>query len=133
MNFVEIATSAVSILIPYLAKVAEGAAQKAGESVWEKAEAIYQAIVSKFSEDGYAEQTLKRLKEKPSNEERQKALVGILAEKAEEDSGFAKQLNRLISNAAPEQPSGQSQDQTSTGDHNNNLQIGGNTGDLTFH
>ncbi|NEO09926.1 hypothetical protein [Moorena sp. SIO3I8] len=33
MNLVQIATSAVSIPIPYLAKVAEGAAQKAGESV----------------------------------------------------------------------------------------------------
>ncbi|NEO23808.1 hypothetical protein [Moorena sp. SIO4A5] len=58
MNYFEIAKSAVSLLAPYLAKIGEGAALKAGESVWEKTKSIYQAIITKFSEDEYAKQTL---------------------------------------------------------------------------
>ncbi|NEP87833.1 MAG: hypothetical protein F6K18_13960 [Okeania sp. SIO2C2] len=96
MNIVQIATSVVSLLVPDLAKAGEGAAQKAGEFAWEKTKAIYQAIVSKFNEDEYAKQTLERLKEKPKTESRQRALVDVLAEKAEADSKFAQELNQLM-------------------------------------
>lgn len=98
MNLVLIATSAVQLLAPYLVKVGEGTAQKAGEAIWEKTKTLYQTIRHKFStdKDDYAQQTLQRLEEQPSAEPRQRGLVDVLVEKAHTDPEFAQELNRLV-------------------------------------
>lgn len=131
MNFVQIATSVVSLLAPYLAKISEGAAQKAGESAWEKTKAIYQAIVSKFNKDEYAKQTLKRLEEKPETESRQRALVDVLAEKAEADSEFAEELNRLMKDTTQGQELSQFLTQVYGGEVKNIVNMG-NAENITF-
>lgn len=96
MNFVQIATSVVMLIAPYLAKLTEAAAQKTGENIADKTAELYKAIVNKFSrdKDEYAQKTLQRFKEKPSTESRQRALIDILVEKAETDSEFAEELNK---------------------------------------
>jgi len=106
MAVVEIVSSAVALLSPYLVKAAEGAAQEAGKNSWEKVKGIYQAIRHKFAndKDEYAQQTLKRLEEKPVEKRRQEALESILEEKVEADSGFAAQLAELVKDTTQGQP-----------------------------
>ena len=98
MISVPIITSVVTLLAPYLAKAGEEVAKKAGEASWEKMKALYQVICNKFSadKDDYAQQTLKRLEEKPSEESRQRALTDILVEKAEANPEFAQELKQLV-------------------------------------
>ena len=106
MAVVEIVSSAVALLSPYLVKVAEGSAQEAGKNSQEKIKEIYQAIRQKFTgdQDDYAQQTLKRLEEKPAEKRRQKALEAILEEKLEADSDFAAQLTELVQDTTQGQP-----------------------------
>lgn len=96
---VSLAATAVVLLAPYLVKAGEAFAEKAGEALADKTGALYRAIKSKFTDDTYAEQTLLRLEEAPDSEGRQTALEHLLAEKMEEDSGFAEQVRRLIEEA----------------------------------
>ena len=100
MNIAQIVLSAVTQLIPYLAKAGEEVAKKAGDASWERLKALYQDIHNRFSldKDDYAQQTLKRLEEKPSEESRQRALSDILTEKAEADPKFAEELRQLTQN-----------------------------------
>lgn len=105
MAVVEIVSSAIALLSPYLVKVAEGAAQEVGKNSWEKVKGIYQAICQKFArdKDDYAQQTLKRLEEKPTEKRRQEALEAILEEKLD-DSDFAAQLAELVKDTTQGQP-----------------------------
>lgn len=105
MAVVEIVSSAVALLSPYLVKVAEGSAQEAGKNSWEKIKGIYQAIRQKFAndKDDYAQQTLKRLEEKPAEKRRQQALEAILEEKLA-DSDFATRLAELVQDTTQGQP-----------------------------
>lgn len=106
MAVVEIVSSAVALLAPFLAKAGESAAQEAGKLGLGKVKEIYQAIVKKFSrdQDDYGQQTLKRLEEKPLEESRQRALVDVLREKAEADPGFEKALAELVEDTTQGQP-----------------------------
>lgn len=96
MTIHQIVTSVVTLLAPYLAKGGEEFAKKGGDATWERMKALYQTIYNKFSadEDDYAQQTLKRLKDKPLEKSRQRALVDILTEKAEADPKFAEELRK---------------------------------------
>ena len=94
----QIVTSVVTLLAPYLAKGGEEFAKKGGDATWEIMKALYQAIYNKFSadKDDYAQQTLKRLEEKPLELTRQRALIDIVVEKAEADTEFARKLTHLL-------------------------------------
>jgi hypothetical protein len=94
-----VAAAAISILMPYLSEAGKGFAQKFGENLAEKAGKLYQAIKSKFTGDAYAEQTLGRVEEKPDSEGRQSTLEQVLVEKLQEDSDFARLLQRLVQEA----------------------------------
>jgi hypothetical protein len=96
---VSLAATAVVLLAPYLVKAGEAFAEKAGEALAEKTGALYRTIKGKFTNDSYAEQTLLRLEESPDSKGRQTALEHLLAEKMEEDSAFAEQVQRLIEEA----------------------------------
>ncbi len=93
-----ITTTAVALLTPYFAKAGEEIAQKAGDAVWEMATSLYHAIKQKFTrdQDSYAQQTLQRLEEQPTNEARQIALADILNEKIQADPSFAQELKQLV-------------------------------------
>lgn len=109
MDIVQIVASAVTLLAPYLAKVGDGMIQKAGEDTWDKMKALHQAIRGRFSaeQDDYALKTLQRLEEQPSAEGRQKALVDVLAEKAQTDPEFAQELKQLVQNTTQGKDVGQ--------------------------
>jgi hypothetical protein len=94
----ELATATVAILSLYLAEVGKGAAKRIGEATVDKTDAVYNFIRQKLvsDKDEYAEKTLQRLEEQPSNRERQSALASILAEKTQEDIEFARGLSELV-------------------------------------
>jgi hypothetical protein len=94
----QLALSAVTLLVPYLAKAGESIANEAGGAAVAATKALYVAIRSRFhsDDDPYAQQTLERLEEKPDAAGRQSALASVLAEHAEEDSAFADELKRLV-------------------------------------
>ncbi len=100
-----ISVAAVAMIAPYLAKAGEAAASKAGEAVWQAAESLYHKIHAKFSHehDIYAEQTLQRLEDQPTNEERQAALADVLTDKLQADPSFAQELQQAVQGAAQTQ------------------------------
>lgn len=118
----DLATAAVAILGYHLLEISKGAANRVGEKAFDKAHLVYDFIRQKFSsdKDEYAANTLSRLEEQPTNEGRQSALSGILAEKAKEDLAFASELSRLVEESA--QAAGKSIILQKAGD--NSIQIG---------
>lgn len=134
MTITPIVTSAVALLAPYLAKAGEEVAKKAGEASWEKMKALYQAIRTKFSadKDDYAQQTLKRLEDKPSEESRQRALADILTEKAEADPEFGQELKRLVQDTTQGKGVPEFLTQVYGGEVGQILNIN-QAGDLNFH
>jgi len=110
MDWAQVATTAAALLtplLPYLVKAGEKAAEEAGKkfgtTAWDTAKALYEAVRGKFTADTYAEETLKRAAEKPESEGRRAALAEVLAEKAEADQEFGKQLTQLTQVAAQEE------------------------------
>lgn len=91
-------TNAVALLAPYLAQAGQEIAQKAGDAAWQMATSLYEAIHHKFTkdQDAFAQQTLQRLQEQPTNEVRQAALADVLDEKAQLDPSFAQLLKQLV-------------------------------------
>ncbi|MCS7179398.1 MAG: hypothetical protein N0A03_09045 [Anaerolineae bacterium] len=102
MDIREIVLQAAALIGAYLAVAAGAAAQKIGEAFGEKAvraaENLLHLIRRKFAADGdaYAQETLRRLEAQPTSEARQAALADVLAEKAETDPDFARELAGLV-------------------------------------
>jgi hypothetical protein len=105
VDVAQIATVAVALLVPYLAKATEGLASKAGEVAWDKVVALYKAVCRKLSadKDEKAQQTLRRMEEQPADEERQTALMNVLTEKARTDPVFKQELAQLVQVATQEE------------------------------
>ena len=93
-----IAAAAVALIAPYLARAGEAFAGKAGEAAWARAEHLYRLIRGKLAADGdpFAEATLQRLAEQPTNKQRQDALAGLLAAKGHQDPRFGEEVNRAV-------------------------------------
>ena len=96
-----LATQALALLSPYLAKAGDAAAQKAGEAAAHHAEAIISAIRRQFSadHDKLAEQTLDTLVAQPDDQSPKDALQGIVAGKAAKNQSFKAELERLLKDA----------------------------------
>ncbi len=95
-----LATGAVSLLVPYLAKAGKTIAEKVGKDAWDmvnsKIEKLYETIKNKITGNDYASQTLKRLEEKPEDEDRQIAMKSVLKDVLAEDQQFQKTLSQLL-------------------------------------
>lgn len=89
INWLAIATIAVSIITPLVKKAGEEFSGKVGEE-------IFSLIKRKFKGDEEAESTLSAFEKKP--ERYNTALVDILREKAEVDSVFGELLLKLVQN-----------------------------------
>ena len=85
MDATNLALTVVGLITPYLAQAGEVVAKKAGEAAWIKMKELYSRVKDGMEGDDYAQQTLKRLEEKPQSETRQQALAGVLEEKMQED------------------------------------------------
>ncbi|MEL7419894.1 MAG: hypothetical protein AAGK10_15170 [Cyanobacteria bacterium J06555_3] len=133
MNFIQIATSAVSIIAPYFAKLIDAGIQKTGENIVDTTANICQSIGNKINSDNdeYAQKTLQRFEEKPSVESRQRALIDILVEKMEDDLEFAEELNQGIENTTKGQDTNQFLINVYGGEVKNIVNIG-NSENITF-
>lgn len=100
MDPATLATNAVLLIVPYLAKAGETIAEKAGQAVWdsfaEKAKALYGSLKAKFAGDEDAATALKQLENKPDSKGRQAALKEVLEEKIQADPTFAEMLRQLV-------------------------------------
>jgi hypothetical protein len=99
MDVAMIAQTAITILAPYLAKAGEEVAKKSREAAGKKAEAIYQAIKTRFQKekDDYPLQTLERFEENP--EKRKATIQEVLEEILDKDPDFAQLLFTLLKKA----------------------------------
>jgi hypothetical protein len=103
MDPVTLATGAISLLVPHLAKTGKVVVDKVGQEVWDKVsnkvEKLYETIKNKFIGNDYAIQTLKRLEEKPEEKDRQSAMHSVLKEVLVEDAQFQKMLSQILAEA----------------------------------
>jgi hypothetical protein len=89
-------TSVIGVLMPYLIKGGEAIAKSAVDESFQLASKLYKTIKKKFSDDSYAKETLRRIKENPVSEVRKSALAGVLEEKIEADPDFKITLEKLL-------------------------------------
>jgi len=87
-----IATTAVGVISPYLAKAGEVAAKKVGED-------IYQALKAHFGKKPAAQEALADLEKAPDDGDLQAALRVQLKKLLAEDEAFAAQLQHLLQEA----------------------------------
>lgn len=89
-----LSTAVIATLVPWLTKVGDAAAQKAGEAVWE-------FLVSKAKNSTKEKQfssLLPLLKTHPDSSELHATLKKILAEDLQQDSSFTKDLSHFMQN-----------------------------------
>jgi hypothetical protein len=96
-----LATQALALLSPYLARAGNAAAQKAGEAAAQHAEAIINAIRRQFGadHDTFGQQALDALVKQPDDESPKMALQGIVASKAAKNQTFKAELERILKDA----------------------------------
>jgi len=96
----DIATTAIDQLAPYLAESSVAFAKVVGEEAARKVGEIYNEIKIKFKGDRGAEQILDLTEKNPNSERRQIALKEVLAKKMAEDPNFAENMGQLVKEAA---------------------------------
>jgi len=104
---VNLATSAVSLVVAYLSKgakeVAKGAGQEAGKTVgvaaWKKATELYESIKTKFSGEKTAAEALEGLAKVPDDVDAQAVVRSQLITIMKQDNAFAKQVAILLTDA----------------------------------
>jgi len=96
MEVETLASTAITVLSPYLTKIGKGIASKASSAAWEKATELYDLIKDRFDKetDEYPSQTLERFEKEP--EKRTAAMTEVLTEIIEKDSEFAGKLESLL-------------------------------------
>lgn len=95
------AYDAVLLMSHYLLAVASKSisdtiSKVASNKINSKIETLYKTIKKNFNENNYAKQTLKRLEEKPEDEDRQIALKSVLEDALTKDQELQKILIQLL-------------------------------------
>ena len=120
-----LATAAVSILSPYLAKVADGAAERLGELATEKSGSLYRWLKDKLAGQR-AEEALDDLRAQPRDGDVQATLRVQLRRALAAEPRLAEELSNLLSEMRQE-PLGVRQAQSVSGDGATGIQIAGNS------
>lgn len=124
MDVTTLATTAVSMLSPYLALAAGAAAEKAGESMMEGAGRLYRWLQDKLTGERVSE-ALEDLHAQPRDADVQAALRLQLRKALEAEPSLAKELAALLGELTPQRAS-VTQKQHFSGDGNIGVQIAGN-------
>lgn len=103
-----LASTAVSLLIPYLKSIIEGAGKKAveqvgsktGELAWDKAKQLYEAIKAKFSVKRDTKKIMSSLEKTPDDSDLQAVMRFQLKEMITKDEKFAKELATILVDAS---------------------------------
>jgi hypothetical protein len=130
-----IAASAVSLLVPYLAKVADKASEEFGKAVatnaWERTKQLYQTIRVRFGGKEAAKEAFDDLERAPNDPDLQAAVRVQLRKFIQDDEDFAKQIADLLKSAADADVDTVFNTQIN-GDVNKLVQMGTVYGDVTI-
>jgi hypothetical protein len=96
---IELASSVVSVLIPYFAKGAEEFARCAGEFACEKAKGLFNYLESKLSKDNEASDCLEHFKDKPARYSA--AFEDLLNEKLNDDGNLYIAVSNMLNELQP--------------------------------
>jgi hypothetical protein len=103
-----IASTVVSLLVPFMKSTIEGISKKAGEEIgsktgnlaWEKANQLYDTIKTKFSSSPEATKIVNALEKDPDDSDTQAALRFQIKDMLAKDENFAKELAFLLKEAS---------------------------------
>jgi hypothetical protein len=106
MDPVTLAATAVAVLAPYLPKMAEGVAKKAGEMAVESIAPLYQLIREKFSShgDAAAQAALMRLSDDPASQPERNQVAEAIQHRITDDPVFGAKLDALIQELSKRDP-----------------------------
>lgn len=95
-----LATKAMSVLMPFVAKSGEEFAKAAGQDAYKRSKGLFEYLKREFSGDLEATENLKRFEEKP--ERYAPILEDILKEKLSRDKVLAEELDRMLKEIGPD-------------------------------
>lgn len=99
LTIATLASTAVSLLIPYLQKAGEAVAESVGATAVDKVKELYGSIKAKFSSKPAANEALDDLTNNPSDADTQAAMRTQLKKALETDPDFAAKLTALLNEA----------------------------------
>jgi hypothetical protein len=91
-----VASSVLSMLLPYIQKAGDKFAEEIGKSIPEYIGKLYDAIKRRFETKPIAIETVNELEKKPDDPDLQEAFAGQLKMFLNEDDLFAKEINDLL-------------------------------------
>jgi hypothetical protein len=91
-----LAATVVSLLTPYLQRIAGKATDQLAEAAVPAAGRLYEALRRRLASTPYAAGQLAGLEERPELAGRQQALASALAERIADDADLAEELERLV-------------------------------------
>ena len=122
MDPATLATAALAILAPYLAKAGEGLAGSIGQSLPENAGKLWTAMIGKFKGKPAAEEAVKDLAQNPADQDNQAVFRKELKKALSEDPEFLAALNALFEKAQKESIA----NSAVAGDNSTAIHVGGN-------
>ena len=102
MDPVTIASSATTLLMPYLIKAGEKAAEEVGKRLPEKVGKVWNAITARFKGKVPAEEAVKDLVANPEDQDNEASFRKALRKLLESDAAFAGEVAELIKAAQHE-------------------------------
>jgi hypothetical protein len=102
MDPATLATTAVTVLSPYLVKAGEKAAEKVGEKLPGGISTLWNTVMARVKGKPAAEEAVKDLVVKPDDPLHQSAFANQLRKVLETEPGLAAEVERLLSSAQPQ-------------------------------
>ena len=103
MDPAALGVSAVALLVPFLSKVGDRLADRAGvnleQAIAVRLERLYRRVKSRLQGDRFGEVTLERLEQQPDNRARQVSLAEVIDDLVAKDPEFATSLRELVEDA----------------------------------
>ena len=134
-----IASTAISLLVPFLKSIVNGTAERTGEEIgakagnlaWEKAKQLHEVLKEKFSSKPETKKNLAVLEKTPDDKEIQSALCFQLKDIFSNDENFAKEIALILKEASDSGADAIFQT-TITGNVKNLIQVGDMFGDINL-
>ena len=101
MDPLTLATTAVTVLSPYLVKAGEKAVEEVGKKLPDQVGHMWRAITAKFTGKPAAEEAVKDLVATPDDTDNQAAFRKELRKVLETDTAFAAEFEHLLGSAQP--------------------------------
>jgi hypothetical protein len=135
MDPATLATTATSLLLPYIAKGGKLALDKISEEMPETLGKLWGAISKRFADRPAAIEAAKDLAQKPDDTDNQEVFIVQLKKALKEDEEFAKLLTGLVEQAKSDSSIHIGGDGAVASDHSiavNKFQADGNTGTISI-